>query len=89
MDGYVDFHNCFAIESVFVCGVCFDHHLIFKVAGVKMNIKSQRTLNYTQKKKMHPDIFLPARASEQGNVIGLVSVYNIAYYTSKSGICNS
>ena len=28
---------------------------------------------------------LPARASEQGNVIGSVRIY-IAYYTSKSGI---
>ena len=33
-------------------------------------------------------LFLPPRASEQGNVIGLVSVY-ISYYMSKSGICNS
>ena len=29
---------------------------------------------------------LPARASEQGNVIGLVSMYIISYFTSKSGI---
>ena len=31
--------------------------------------------------------FLPPRASEQGNVIGLVSVYiYIFYYTSKGGL---
>ena len=40
--------------------------------------------------KAHPlfPYFLPARASEQGNVIGSVRIY-IAYYTSKSVICIS
>ena len=31
-------------------------------------------------------VSLPARASEQDNVIGSVSVYIISYFTSKSGI---
>ena len=42
---------------------------------------------YMEKAEQLSCIFLPARASEQGNVIGLVSVYIYIYMSSKKN-CN-